>query len=89
MLSDANELLAHVSRLIAVLRAAIAVVRVAITRVTVFRITVVRIVAIAIASELRAIARWRQTIRGLKVAHKVTLISESDAKTNLLYAEKA
>ena len=87
MLSDANELLAHVSRVIAVPGVAIAVVRVAVGRVTVFRIAVVRMVAIA--SELRAIARWRQTICGLKVAHKVTLISESDAETNLLYAEKA
>src|SRR6185503_19045225 len=71
----------------AVLRASIAVVRVAVGRVTVFRIAVVRIAAIA--AELRAIARWRQTIYGLKVAHKVTLISKSDAVTNLLDAQKA
>ena len=87
MLSDANELVAHVARLMAIRRASIAVVRVAVCRVTVFRIAIVRIVAIG--SELRAIASWRQTIRGLKVANKVTLICESDAETNLLYAEEA
>ena len=43
----------------------------------------------AIFSELCAIARRRQPIRGLKIAYKVTLVGKSDAKTDLLYAEEA
>ena len=67
---------------------AITVVRIAIAGVAV---TVVRtaIVRDAIFSELGAVARWRQTIRGLKISYEVTFVSKSDAKTDLLHAEKA
>lgn len=74
---------------IAVMRVAIGGVAISVVRVAIggVAISVMRIGAIA--SELRAIAGRRQTIRGLKIAHKVTLVGKSDAKTDLLHAEKA
>lgn len=66
------------------MRVAIAVVRVAIGGVA---IAIARLDAIF--SELGAIARRRQTIRGFKIAHEVTFVCKSDAKTDLLHAEKA
>lgn len=71
------------------MRVAIAIVRIAIGRmaIAVVRVAIVRLDAVS--SELRPVARGRQTIRGLKIPHKVTLVGQADAKTNLLHAEKA